>query len=412
MEKVLERCCGLDVHKATIAANVRLPGPNGKRTEITETFGTMTSDLLALRDWLSQHQVTHVAMESTGVYWKPVYHVLEDDFTLLLVNAAHMKNVPGRKTDVKDCAWIAQLLEHGLLRPSFVPPQPIRDLRDLTRYRKCLVQERQREVNRLHKVLEDAGIKLDCVATDILGVSGRRMLEALMTGTTDPAMLAELAKGKLRSKMAQLRKALEGRFREHHNFLVGQILAHLDHLDEMTDGITERIEAHLVPFAEAVDRLRTIPGVDRRTAEVMVAEIGTDMSRFPSARHLASWAGMCPGNNESAGKHRSGRTRDGNKWLKSALVESALANIRSKNSYLAAQYRRLYRQRGHKRAVVAVGHSILVIAYNLLTRNTTYTDLGADYFMRRDRDAVIRRCLRQLNDVGQKVVLEPLMATA
>lgn len=410
MNQLVERCCGLDVHKATIVACIRVPRQDGKRTEVIETFGTMTSDLLALKDWLSEHQVTHVAMESTGIYWKPVYYILESSFTLLLVNAAHMKNVPGRKTDVKDCAWIAQLLEHGLLRPSFVPPQPIRDLRDLTRYRKCLVQERQREVNRLHKVLEDAGIKLDCVATDILGVSGRRMLEALMSGTTDPLLLAELAKGKLRSKMALLRKALEGRFREHHNFLVSQILSHMDHVDELIDGITERIGVQLAPFAEALDRLKTIPGVDRRTAEVMVAEIGTDMSRFPSARHLASWAGICPGNNESAGKHKSGRTRDGNRWLKTALVESALANVRSKDTYLAAQYRRLYRQRGHKRAVVGVGHSILVIAYHLLVRKTTYQDLGSDHFLQRDREAVIKRCLRQLHDLGQKVTLEPTMA--
>jgi len=412
MNQMMERCCGLDVHKASIAACIRVPGPGDERKEIIETFGATTSDLLALRDWLTAHQVTHVAMESTGVYWKPVYYVLEDDFTLLLVNAGHMKNVPGRKTDVKDCAWIAQLLEHGLLRPSFVPPPPIRELRDLTRYRKTLIQERQREANRLHKVLEDAGIKLSCVATDILGMSGRLMLEALVRGTQDPRLLAELAKGKLRSKMAQLRKALEGRFREHHSFLVGHILSHLDHMDEMIGEISERIGRQIAPFVEAVDRLKTIPGVDRRTAEVMVAEIGTDMSRFPTAGHLASWAGMCPGNNESAGKHKSGKTRKGSKWLRVALVESALAVSRAKDTYLAAQYRRLYRQRGHKRAVVGVGHSILVIAYHLLTRKTTYMELGADYFVQRDRERVIQRCLRQLAELGHTLAPEPALATA
>lgn len=411
MDQILEKVCGLDVHKASVAACVRLAGPGGQRIEQIETFGTMTSDLLALKDWLSAHGVTHVAMESTGVYWKPVYYMLEDSFQLLLVNAAHMKNVPGRKTDAKDCAWIAQLLEHGLLRASFVPPPPIRELRDLTRYRKSLIQERSREVNRLHKLLEDAGVKLSCVASDILGVSGRRMLDALTGGTTDAKLLAELAKGRLRTKMAELRKAMEGRFREHHSFLVSSILSHLDYLDELIDELTGRIGEQITPFVEAVDQLTTIPGVNRKTAEVMVAEIGPDMSRFPNERHLASWAGMCPGNNESAGKHKSGKTRKGSKWLRTTLIESALAASRTKGTYLSAQYRRLFRQRGHKKAVVAVGHSILVIAYNLMSRKTTYQDLGADYFLQRDRQSVVRRCLRQLRDLGHRVTLEPLMAT-
>lgn len=412
MDQIIERGCGLDVHKASITACVRLPGPEGQRIEQIETFGTMTSDLLALKDWLSANGVTHVAMESTGVYWKPVYYMLEDSFQLLLVNAAHMKNVPGRKTDVKDCAWLAQLLEHGLLRASFVPPPPIRELRDLTRYRKSLIQERSREVNRLHKLLEDAGVKLSCVASDILGVSGRRMLEALIGGTTDAKMLAELAKGRLRVKMAELRKALEGRFREHHAFLVSRILSHLDYLDELIDEMTDRIGEQIAPFVEAVDRLITIPGVDHKTAEVMVAEIGPDMSRFPNERHLASWAGMCPGNNESAGKHKSGKTRKGSKWLRTALIEASLAASRTKDTYLSAQYRRLFRQRGHKKAVVAVGHSILVIAYHLISRKTNYQDLGTDYFLQRDRQSVTRRCLRQLQNLGHRVILEPLMATA
>jgi transposase len=412
MDQIIERVCGLDVHKASIAACIRIPGPEGQRIEQIETFGTMTSDLLALKDWMSTHGVTHVAMESTGVYWKPVYYMLEDNFQLLLVNAAHMKNVPGRKTDIKDCAWIAQLLEHGLLRASFVPPPPIRELRDLTRYRKSLIQERSREVNRLHKLLEDAGVKLSCVAADILGVSGRRMLEALIGGTTDAKMLADLAKGRLRVKMAELRKALEGRFREHHAFLVSRILSHLDYLDELIDEITERIGEQIAPFVDAVERLTTIPGIDRKTAEVMVAEIGPDMSRFPNERHLASWAGMCPGNNESAGKHKSGKTRKGSKWLRTALIEAALCASRTKETYLSAQYRRLFRQRGHKKAVVAVGHSILVIAYHLMSRKTNYQDLGTDYFLQRDKQSVIRRCLRQLQNLGHRVTLEPLLATA
>ncbi len=412
MDQIIERGCGLDVHKASIAACVRLPGSEGQRVEKIETFGTMTSDLLALKDWLTAHGVTHVAMESTGVYWKPVYYMLEDSFQLLLVNAAHMKNVPGRKTDVKDCAWIAQLLEHGLLRSSFVPPPPIRELRDLTRYRKSLIQERGREVNRLHKQLEDAGVKLSCVASDILGASGRAMLEALIGGSRDAKILAELAKGRLRNKMTELRKALEGRFREHHGFLVGHILSHIDYIEEAIEELTTRIGEQIVPFVDAVERLVTIPGVDRKTAEVMVAEIGPDMSRFPNERHLASWAGMCPGNNESAGKHKSGKTRKGSKWLRTALIESALAASRTKDTYLSAHYRRIFRQRGHKKAVVAVGHSILVIAYHLLTRKTNYQDLGADYFLQRDKQSVIRRCMRQLQDLGHRVTLEPLMATA
>lgn len=412
MEQVVARCCGLDVHKASIAACIRLPDPRGQRQEKIETFGTTTSDLLALKDWLQAHEITHVAMESTGVYWKPIYYILEDSFTLLLVNAAHIKNVPGRKTDVKDCAWIAQLLEHGLLRGSFVPPVPIRELRDLTRYRKSLIYERTRESNRLHKLLEDAGVKLSSVATDILGVSGRAMVEALISGTTDAQVLAKLARGRLRSKMAGLRKALEGRFREHHAYLAGRILAHLDYLDESIDDVTERIGRQILPFVDAVDRLITIPGVDRTTAEIMIAEIGVDMSRFPSADHLASWAGMCPGNNESAGKHKSGKTRGGSKWLCTALVQAALAASRAKKTYLAAQYQRLFRQRGHKRAVVAVGHSILVIAYHLIKEKKTYEDLGSDYFVKRDRQSVIRRCLRQLEHLGHKVTLEPMMVPA
>jgi transposase len=406
MERLIERVCGLDVHKETVAACVRVPGSKGTREQHVQTFGTTAAELLALRDWLEAHGVTHVAMESTGVYWKPIYYVLEERFTCLLVNAAHVKQVPGRKTDVKDCVWIAQLLEHGLLRGSFVPPAPIRELRDLTRYRKVLIQDRTREANRLHKFLEDAGIKLASVATDILGVSGRAMLEALVRGTTDPEVLAELARGKLRAKLPALRQALHGRFRPHHAFLVSQLLAHLDYLDETITTLSERIEEIIVPFADELARLDTIHGVGRRTAEVLIAELGVDMNQFPSDRHLASWAGLCPGNNESAGKHKSGKTRRGNRWLRAALTEAALAAIRTSNSAFTARYRRIMRHRGHKKAILAVAHAMLVTAYHLLARQTTYRELGADYFDRRHGERVTRRAVQLLERQGYRVTLE------
>jgi transposase len=406
MERLIERVCGLDVHKQTVAACVRVPKSKGTREQHVQTFGTTAAELLALRDWLEAHEVTHVAMESTGVYWKPIYYVLEERFTCLLVNAAHVKQVPGRKTDVQDCVWIAQLLEHGLLRGSFVPPAPIRELRDLTRYRKVLIQDRTREANRLHKLLEDAGIKLASVATDILGVSGRAMLEALVRGTTDPEVLAELARGKLWAKLPALRQALRGRFRPHHAFLVSQLLAHLDYLDETITTLSERIEEVISPFADELARLDTIHGVARRTAEVLIAELGVDMSQFPSDRHLASWAGLCPGNNESAGKHKSGKTRRGNRWLRAALTEAALAAIRTSNSAFTARYRRIMRHRGHKKAVLAVAHAMLVTAYHLLARQTTYQELGADYFDRRHGERVTRRAVQLLARQGYRVTLE------
>ncbi len=406
MERVVERCAGLDVHKDTVAACVRVPGPRQRRAQEIKTFGTTAGDLLALRDWLEAHGVTHVAMESTGVYWKPVYYVLEETFTCLLVNAAHIKQVPGRKTDVADCAWIAQLLEHGLLRGSFVPPAPIRELRDLTRYRKVLIQERTREANRLHKVLQDAGVKLASVATDILGVSGRAMLEALVQGTTDPTVLADLARGRLRAKLPALREALAGRFRTHHAFLVSQLLAHLDYLEEAIAGVSARIDEVIAPFAGELARLDTLPGVNRRTAEVLIAELGVDMAVFPTDRHAASWAGLCPGNHESAGKHKSGKTRKGNRWLRMALTEAALAAIRTKGSALGARYRRVMRHRGHQKAVVAVAHALLRTAYHLLARQTTYEDLGADYFDRRHAERARRRAVALLERQGYRVALE------
>jgi transposase len=370
MERQLERCCGLDVHRDTVAACVRVAGPNGKRQQEVQTFGTTAAELLTLRDWLQAHEVTHVAMESTGVYWKPVFYVLEDAFTVLLVNAAHIKQVPGRKTDVQDCIWIAQLLEHGLLRGSFVPPAPTRELRDLTRHRKVVIQERTRAANRLHALLQDAGIKLASVATDILGVSGRAMLEALVQGTTDPEVLADLARGRLRKKLPALRQALAGRFRPHHAFLVGQLLAHLEYLDEAITAVSQEVDDRLAPFAQQLTHLDTVPGIHKRTAEVVIAELGVDMSFFPSDRHLASWAGLCPGSHESAGKHKSGTTRKGNRWLRIALIEAALGAIRTKDSALAARYRRVMRHRGHNKAVVAVAHAILRAIYHLLAEGT------------------------------------------
>jgi transposase len=407
MQQLLERIAGLDVHRKTIATCVRIPGEGTERAQHVRTFGTTAADLVALRDWLEAHQVTHVAMESTGVYWKPVFYVLEEAMTCLLVNATHVKKVPGRKTDVQDCVWLAQLLEHGLLRGSFVPPPPLRELRDLTRYRKVLIQERTREANRLHKVLEDAGIKLATVATDILGASGRAMLHALVAGTTDPAVLADLARGTLRKKLPALRQALAGRFRPHHAFMVGQHFSHLDYLDEAIASLSTRIEEALRPFAAEQDRLDSIPGVAQRTAEVLIAEIGVDMRQFPTAQHLASWAGLCPGQNESAGKHKSGRIRPGNRWLRMALIEAASLAARSRTTAFGARYRRIARHRGHKKAVVAVAHAMLVTAYHLLARQVDYREPGIDYFERRHAERTTRRAVRALERQGYRVTLEP-----
>jgi transposase len=405
VEMLLERCAALDVHQASVSACARVPGGQDGRREFNERFGTTTPDLLALSDWLRGHGVTHVVMEGTGVYWKPVYYALEGEFELLLVNAAHVKQVPGRKTDTKDAAWLCRLLECGLLRASFVPPRPIRELRDLTRYRKTLIRDRAAEANRLHKVLEDAGVKLSSVASDVLGVSGRLMLEALCQGTNDPVALAELARGRLRAKLPALRRALESRFRDHHAFLVAQILAHLDYLDEAIGACSARIEQQIAPFVSALTLLETIPGVGRRNAEVIVAEIGADMSVFPSSRHLASWAKLSPGNNESAGKRKSGSTGRGSPWLRSALVESALAATRTRG-YLKAKYWRIRQRRGHQRAVIAVAHAILEITYHMLTTGELYREFGGDFFERRDSERAKQRHLRALQRLGYRVTVE------
>jgi transposase len=408
MEVVYARCCGLDLHKRTVVACRVVPGPAGQPEKEVRTFGTMTAELLALGDWLQAAGVTHVAMESTGVYWKPIYNLLEEQFTLVLANAQHIKAVPGRKTDVKDSEWIADLLRHGLLQPSYVPDRPQRELRELTRYRTTLVRERSAELNRLEKTLEGANIKLAGVASSLGGRSARAMLEALVAGASDPGALAQLARGRLREKLPQLEQALRGHFQAHQRFLVAQQLAHLDYLDDAITRVSAEIAERLRPFDDVLTRLQTIPGVGRRGAEILLAELGTDLSRFRTAGQLAAWAGMAPGNYESAGKRRSGKTRKGSPYLRTLLVEAGQAAGRTKDTYLAAQYHRLAARRGKKRAALAVGHTILVIVYHLLTRGTCYEELGGRYFDERDRQAVERRLVRRLEALGHKVTLAPI----
>lgn len=412
MEVIHERCCGLDVHKRTVVACIRIQKADGGASIDIKTFSTMSFDLLILRDWLAANEVTHVAMESTGVYWKPVYNLIEDQFSVLLVNAHHVKALPGRKTDVKDCEWIADLLAHGLIKGSFIPPEPIRDIRDLTRYRKSLIDERTREVNRLHKLLETANIKLASVATNVMGISGKDMMNALLGGEADPEILAELARGRLRKKIPALKKALEGRFRPHHRFMLENILAHVDFLDESIATVSEEVVSRLDPFAQAIKLLRTIPGVEMRTAQVIISEIGTDMSRFPSANHLASWAGLCPGNNESAGKRKTGKTRKGDQWLRRTLVEAAHAASRTRETYLSSQYHRLVARRGKKKATVAVAHSILVATYHILANKTPYQDLGPDYLTKLNETNIKRYHVRRLQELGYQVNITPLEQAA
>jgi len=407
MDVMITRCAGLDVHKATVVATVRVPTDGGGRRIVTETFGAMTPDLMALRDWLQAFGVTHVALESTGVYWKPVYYILEDAFVLLLINMQELKRVPGRKTDVKDSEWLAQLLECGLLRSSFVPPPPIRELRDITRYRVQQTRDRSREVNRLHKVLEDAGVKVTSVLTNVMGVSGRAMVEALVGGTTDPIVLADLARGRLRQKLPALQRALVGHFRPVHAFLLQQILAKIDYLDEALDRLTTEIDRRVAPFGPMLIALDTIPGIDRIGAISLVAETGGDMHRFPTAAHLCSWAGMCPGHDESAGKRRSGKTRKANRYLRSTLIQAGVAASHKKDSALQTLYARVKSRRGHKKAVVAVGHQILEIAYYVMRDGVTYHELGANYFQRHNRERTVRRHVKQLEALGYVVTVQP-----
>jgi transposase len=409
MNVVHERCAGLDVHKKTVVACVRL----GSGTQETRTFGTMTTDLLALSDWLVTSGCTEVAMESTGDYWKPVFNLLEGSLEVLLVNPQHVKAVPGRKTDVKDAEWLADLLQHGLLRASFIPPVAQRELRDLTRYRTTFIRERATLANRVQKILEDMNIKLASVATNVMGVSGRAMLAALVSGQTDPETLADLAKGRLREKRELLVKALEGHIKPHQRFVLAELLCQIDSLDDTITRFDVQIRQACVPFEEAVILLDTIPGVARQVAEVIVAEIGTDMSRFPSAAELAAWAGVAPGNNESAGKRYSGKTRKGNKVLRTTLTQAAHAAAHTKATYLSAQYRRLAARRGKKKAILAVAHSILVMAYHMIQRKEPYREAGADYFDQLRPEAVAKHLVKRLQTLGYNITLpEPVVRLA
>jgi transposase len=408
MEVLFERCAGIDIHKRTAVVCLVTPGERGQPQRQTRTFGTTTPELLALSDWLSAEGCTHVGIESTGEYWKPVFNLLEGSFEVWLLNARHVKAVPGRKTDVGDAQWLAELLRHGLVRPSFIPPRHQRELRDLTRHRTNFVRERVTLVNRVQKVLEGANIKLAAVATNIMGVSGRAMLAAILAGEEDGEALARLAKGRLRHKRDELERALTGRVRPHHRFLLAELLAQIDGLEETIARFDEQIARACAANdeEEVVALLDTIPGVGRETAERLVAELGADMTRFPSAHHLAAWAGLAPGNNQSGGRQRSGRTRRGNTWLRTALIQAAHAAARTKGTYLAAQYQRLAARRGAKRAIVAVAHSLLVIAYHLIARREPYRELGADYFDRQRPAAAARRLVQRLRKLGFAVTFE------
>lgn len=444
MELIYQRCCGLDVHKKVVVACLIVMGANGQKQKEVRKFRTVTAELLQLLDWLKAAGCTHVAMESTGVYWKPIYNLLEGHFELLVVNAQHIKAVPGRKTDVRDAEWIADLLQHGLLKGSFIPSAPQRELRDLTRYRTNLVEERARVVNRLQKTLEDTNLKLGDVATDIMGKSARAMLEALLAGQTDPVKLADLAKGRLKAKRAQLEEALVGVLKPHQRFLLAEHLSLIDTLDEAITRVSGEIAQRLDPppapnqspaspalerteessvsqnadqgqepdrpplsWAEAIVLLCSIPGISRRTAEGILAEIGLDMSRFPSSRHLASWAGMCPGNHESAGKRLSGKTRKGSSWLRKLLVEAAHAAAHTKNTYLSAFYQRIKARQGAKQAAIALGHTLLVICYHVLDRQVSYEELGGNSLEEHDRQATEKRLVRRLEKLGYRVEFQP-----
>ncbi len=412
MNIVYERCAGLDVHKKSVVVCAILPDAAGQRHKEHQTFSTMTPDLLRMRSWFTAQGVTHVAMESTGVYWRPIFHVLEGHVEVMVVNAGHIKAVPGRKTDVLDAEWIADLLQHGLLRPSFIPPAWQRQVRELTRYRTSLIEERSRSINRVQKTLEDANIKLASVASDLMGLSARAMLAALLAGEANTTVLAELARGKMRAKREVLAQALQGYFKPHHRFLIAEQLAHIDALDGAIEHVSAEIAERLYPYEEQLRRLETIPGIKRRLAEVILAEIGPDMSRFPSAQHLASWAGMCPGNRQSAGKRLSGRTRKGSPYLRTALVEAAHAASHCKNCYLSAQYHRLVNRRGGKKATIALGHTLLVIVYHVLAEQKDYQELGGNYFDERDRQAVQKSLVHRLEQLGFEVSLTPTSPAA
>ena len=409
VDVLIERCAGLDVHRDTVVVTVRVPGPGGGRRSRTKTFVTMTGQLHKLSDWLAEENVTLVGMESTGVYWKPVYYVVEERFPVWVINAEHLRNVPGRKTDVADSVWIAQLVEHGLVSPSFVPPRPIRLLRDLTRHGLRLTEERTRTIQRLEKVPQDAGIKLTSVASTILGKTGRAILAALLAGEEDPAVLAELAKGRLRPKIPALREALTHRFRlEHHGLLLARMLAHVDFLETSIAETYQQVDVLLRPVAQVVELVMTIPGVGRRVAEVLIAEVGVDMDAFPTAGHLASWAGICPGNNSSGGKRRAGPTRHGSMWPRIALTEAAQAAARTKGTYLAAHHAQVRGRRGTYKAIGATRHDILIAYYHIVRDRVPYHDLGPDWNgRRRSTEQQTRRLLRQLERLGVTVTMSP-----
>ena len=412
MRIVYDHVAGMDVHKKTVVVTTSVKQADGSDQTERRSFGTMTSELLALSDWLMGKGVTHVAMESTGEYWKPIFNILEENFVVILVNAQHLSRVPGRKTDQSDADWICELMQYGLLKASFIPPKGQRELRELVRYRTSFVRERATLVNRVQKVLEGANIKLASVVTDIMGVSGRAMLEAIVAGIATNEEMAELARGRLRGKREELAKALEGRVQSHHRFVLIEILCQIDSLEESIARFDQEIEAICRPFEEVVLLLDTIPGVARQTAEIIVAEIGIDMSRFPTADHLASWAGVAPGNNESGGKRRSGKTRKGNQHLRVALVQAANAAARTRGTYLKAQYQRLAMRRGHKRAIMALAHSILVIAYCLIVRKQPYQELGGDYFDKISPEKTAKRLIKRLEQLGFQVSVRETPAPA
>jgi transposase len=431
MEQVYQRCCGIDIHKKVLVACLIVVTADGQQHKEIRTFRTVTQELLQLLDWLQANSCTHVAMEATGVYWKPLFNLLEGHLQVLVVNAQHIKAVPGHKTDVKDAEWIADLLQHGLLKASFIPSSAQRELRDLTRYRTNLVEERARVVNRLHKTLEDTNLKLGDVVTDILGKSARAILDALLAGQTDPTLLADLARGRLKAKRTQLEQALVGTIKPHHRFILTEHLVHIDDLDDAIVRVGTEIDAfmcseipsdrnetlgedlhpqnqHQLAWEQAAVLLCSIPGISQRCAQGILAEIGLDMTRFPSAKHLASWAGMSPGNRESAGKRLSGKTNKGSPWLRKLLVEAAQAAAHTKKTYLSAQYQRLKARRGAKKAMIAVGHTILVIIYHLLDEKKMYEDLGGNYFDEHERQETEKRLVRRLERLGFEVSLQPI----
>jgi transposase len=412
MQVIYPRCAGLDVHSATVVACVMITAADGTVTKEIKTYGTMTKDLLELGDWLKSYQITHAAMESTGSYWKPVYNLLEGQMELLVVNAQHVKAVPGRKTDVLDAEWIADLLRHGLLRGSFIPPKPQRELRELVRHRANLVGRRAQSVNELQRTLESTNIKLANVVSDITGVSAMAMLEAILAGQTDPEVLAEMARGRMKEKKGLLQRALQGKVEEHHRLILSQLLVDIGGYDEQVQEVGGMIAQRLEKNQELLDRLDEIPGVNQRVAQVMAAEVGIDVNRFPTDKHLISWAGICPGNNQSGGKRRRSRIKPGNRSLRSALVEAANAAAKKKNCYLSSMYRRLAGRRGKKRALIAVARTILQSSYFMMKRGTNYEDLGADYYDRRDPEGLARRLARRIEKLGFAVTVQPLPKAA